>query len=232
MLKARKVFGVLGGMGALASARFVETLYRRNLSTHEQAQPIVLLRSNPQLPDRTRALLDGRHEALAEALSAELEALRDSGADRMVMCCFTAHLVWDALPPELSARTVSLLDALYRSPGLGDRRRLVICTEATRQLGLLQGHPLYTPHQENLAFADGEAQATLHRLLYALKLGACSEEVMPALLTLAHDAGAEGFVAACTEGHLLDAPPEGLDLIDPLRQLADELPHLLQMSCE
>ena len=134
MLKARKVFGVLGGMGALASARFVETLYRRNLSTHEQAQPIVLLRSNPQLPDRTRALLDGRHEALAEALSAELEALRDSGADRMVMCCFTAHLVWDALPPELSARTVSLLDALYRSPGLGDRRRLVICTGFKRRL--------------------------------------------------------------------------------------------------
>lgn len=223
-----KIFGVLGGMGALASARFVETLYRRNPAALEQAQPIVLLRSNPRIPDRTATMLAGRPDLLAAALAAELDALQRAGADRMVMCCFTAHLVWDMLPEASRARMVSLIDALYQAPELAARRRLVLCTAATRQLGLLQNHPRFDAFTDHLIFADDDAQQTIHHLIYDLKRGARADEVAPTLRALAHQTGAEGFVAACTEIHLLDRlPDDALDLIDPLHLIADDLATIL-----
>jgi aspartate racemase len=224
---ANKVLGVLGGMGALASAQFVSTLYRLNPAPTEQEQPVVLLHSNPQLPDRTRALFEGRRAELAAALGHDLTQLMDAGADLMVICCVTAHAVWDELPQPARARTVSLLNTLFASPDLKARRRLVLCTEATRRLGLLQDHPSFAAHRDQLIFADEAGQAAIHKIVYELKRGAPSALVLPTLVALARDAGAQGFIAACTEMHLLGDLPDGLDLLDPLHIIARDLPRLL-----
>lgn len=231
------VLGVLGGMGALASAAFVATIYRRCLAAGdpatveqapiEQGQPVVWLRSNPRIPDRTAALLEGRGAALASIVGGELEALLAAGADRLVVCCVTAHAVWPALPEAVRSRTISLLDALFAMPALAERRRLVLCTEATRRLGLFEAHPAFPPFADRLVFPDDAGQRTIHALVYALKHGAPPPTVVPTLVDLAERAGAAGFVAGCTEMHLVGELPAGLDMVDPLIHIADRLDVLL-----
>lgn len=223
----QRVLGVLGGMGALASAAFVGTIYKRNPAPFEQAQPVVWLRSNPTLPDRTRALFEGRREELAAAIGADLEALLAAGADRLVICCITAHAIWPLLPEAARARTVSLLDALFEAPALPERRRLVLCTEATRRLRLLEDHPSFPRFSDMLAFPDDAGQAAIHEIVYELKRGASPAALMPTLAALARAAGATGFVAACTEMHLLTELPEGFDIVDPLNHIADTLETIL-----
>lgn len=223
------VLGVLGGMGGLASAAFLATIYRRNVGTREQDQPVVWLRSNPRIPDRTGYLLEGRHEELAAALEADLQALKAAGSDRNVICCITAHAVWPLLSDEVRAHAVSLLDVLFAQQALAERRRLVFCTRGSQQLGVLANHPGFRKYAEQLVFPAPEEQATVHDILYRLKRGVAPAEVVPALVAMAHRAGVEGIVAGCTEVHLLaDAWPAGeLDVIDPLTCVADQLVTLL-----
>ena len=49
-----RLLGVLGGMGPLASAELVHTIYRLNVAEPEQGSPALLLRSDPSIPDRQR----------------------------------------------------------------------------------------------------------------------------------------------------------------------------------
>ena len=53
----KQVLGVLGGMGGLASAEFVKTVYEISGEgvEQEQAGPVVLMYSDPAFPDRTAA---------------------------------------------------------------------------------------------------------------------------------------------------------------------------------
>ena len=49
----RTILGILGGMGPLASAEFVRSVYELNVQTKEQASPVCVLYSDPTIPDRT-----------------------------------------------------------------------------------------------------------------------------------------------------------------------------------
>ena len=60
----RKIMAIIGGMGPLASAAFLSSIYERSLRAEEQLSPRILLLSDPSFPDRTRAILDGRAEVL------------------------------------------------------------------------------------------------------------------------------------------------------------------------
>lgn len=226
-----RVLGVVGGMGGLASAAFVGSVYRCHANRAEQTQPIVWLRSNPRLPDRTAALLGPASAegaaSLAAGIAAELEALQAAGAHRLLVCCVTAHAVLAELPAALQKPLISLLDVLFTAPALPQRRRLVLCTEATRQLRLLENHPGFAAHAAHLVFPDAEAQARVHRIIYDLKGGALPAAAVPVLVELARRHGADGLVAGCTEMHLLPDLPEGLDCVDPLVEVANRLEVLL-----
>ncbi|MCB9546529.1 MAG: aspartate/glutamate racemase family protein [Myxococcales bacterium] len=216
----RPVIGVLGGMGGLASAAFVASLYRRWAHRPEAEQPRVWLYANPAIPDRTTMLEAGQPEVLAAALTRDLRALLAAGADRLIICCVSAHAVWGWLPPDVQACTLSLVEALVRDPRVGTRRRLVAATTGTSAAGMIRvagPDPFLRP--------GPAALATIHQLIYALKAGLDPAAAVPVLQTLAREAGAEGVVAACTELHLV-APhwPVGeLDLLDPLDCALDAL---------
>src|SRR5437764_219943 len=85
--------GLLGGMGPLASAEFIATLYHLNLVEPEQESPSCILLSDPTFPDRTEAILAGDTGLLALRLEQALQRLVDLGADWIVIACVTIHHV-------------------------------------------------------------------------------------------------------------------------------------------
>src|SRR5690348_224227 len=76
-----QILGVLGGMGPLASAAFVNTIYRLNPAPQEQDMPRVLLDSTPAFPDRTEAIRSGHDAELVSRLDAHVRALVEAGAE-------------------------------------------------------------------------------------------------------------------------------------------------------
>ena len=223
--------GIVGGMGPLASAEFLRTIYDYSLADRrEQEAPAVFLYSDPSIPDRTEAFLKREDGPVLEQLTAAVEGLAGLGATRVVVCCMTAHHLLPRLPRRLRARVISMLDVIYERLARSPRRRLVLCSTGTRKLRLFETHEGWESLKGCLVFPDDEDQRAVHEdIIYPMKKGpgAAGPEAARSLMK---KYGVESFVAGCSEIHLLskhflarDAGREVCDFVDPFDVVAREL---------
>lgn len=90
-MAGKKKLGVIGGLGPMATAYFMELLTRMSDAKTDQEHMEVLIYSKPSIPDRTRYILGESEESpLPEMVSAG-EKLREAGADLLAVPCVTAH---------------------------------------------------------------------------------------------------------------------------------------------
>lgn len=229
------VLGIVGGMGPLASAELVGTIYRQNLHRREQLAPRCLLVSDPTFPDRTETILRGRADELAElgrCLAGAVESLLDQGAHRVVIACFTVHRVLDELPDELRRRVVSLVDLvveeLARAPTRDSAQAprtpwLLLATTGSRRGGVFTSHPEWPAVAASVRELPEEDQGDFHDLLYRIKSGEDPAESVPRVAALEERYGARGSIFGCTELHLLQrhlTPEQRTRVIDPLWTVA------------
>jgi len=95
MTEAR-MLGVLGGMGPLAGATFMQRLTLLTPATRDQDHIPAVLWSDPRVPDRTAARLAGGEDPLPWLLRG-LRGLEAAGCGAIAMPCNTAHGWFDAL---------------------------------------------------------------------------------------------------------------------------------------
>lgn len=227
----RNILGVIGGLGPLASAEFVKTVYERSLGAREQDAPALLLYSDPSFPDRTESLLGGDCGPLLARLTSALEWMRDNDASRVVICCLTIHHLLPRLAPELTGRVVSLLDVIFDAVVASRRRHLLLCTTGARRLELFHSHPRWREAADYLVWPDEADQRVVHEeLIYQVKRNRDPEALLPLLSGLVGRYGATSFVAGCTEFHLLAkrlGAPAGshphLGCVDPLSIIAERV---------
>lgn len=84
------LFGILGGMGPLAGAEFLRQLVEFTPASCDQEHLPVLLRSVPQIPDRTDAIR-GTGPSPLPALLDGVQALIEAGVHEIAIPCNTAH---------------------------------------------------------------------------------------------------------------------------------------------
>ncbi|HEV2147850.1 MAG TPA: aspartate/glutamate racemase family protein [Longimicrobiaceae bacterium] len=234
----RGMLGVLGGMGPLASAEFLRTLYDDNGHEEEQGLPAVVVYSDPAIPDRTSHFLRGEEEAVLGPLAAALRRLREAGSTRIVICCFTAHHLVPRLPDDLRPLVWSLVEeALAGVARCGGRREdgaplryLMVCSTGARRLGLFHGHPLWPEVEDRVVWPDEEDQDRVHAHLYRLKHSTDARPLAELVREMMVRYGADAFVAGCSEVHMvarhLSACAPDVRCVDPMgriaRQLAEE----------
>jgi aspartate racemase len=221
--------GVLGGMGPLASAAFLRTIYDLHRGRPEQDTPSVIVYSDPTVPDRTQTFLAGASpDPIVAALNNGLRRLRDAGAGKVVICCVTIHHVLDRVEPELRPLVVSLVDVI--ADALRDRPgpHVIACTTGTRRMRILQRHPLWPEVGRRARWLDDADQDALHTVIYELKRGAAPEPASAWLAGLAKKYRARGVISACTDLHLLrpvrsDSAARQVAWVDPLTLVAQRL---------
>lgn len=225
---ARRMTGILGGMGPVASAEFLRTLYEGGTEGAEQGEPSVLMYSEPAFPDRTEAFRAGRDDTVLEPLVHALERMRAFGATELVLCCYTLHHLVPRLPAELRARVVSLLDLLMDEVADAPGRFLLLCSSGSREMRLYERHPRWPELRGRLVMPDAEDQAAVHHgILYQVKRNAPLEGLCRRVDALLERYGAEGLVAGCTEVHVLArhwvASGRRARCVDPLLRLAAQI---------
>lgn len=228
----REILGVLGGMGALASAEFLKTIYEHNASQHEQDAPVVMLYSDPAFPDRTEAFLSGEDHLVRGPLIQALNQLCALNASRIVMCCMTIHHLLPGLPAHLRRRVVSLPDTIFDrlEQDRQQQEQLMICSTGTRKLRLFEKHRRWEAVKNQIVFPDDDEQHTLHRLIYEMKKGECLTQTRSYIESLLAKYKVNSFIAGCSEIHLLTkqfpqscSPDSGYGCVDPLLIIAREL---------
>ncbi|TDE94044.1 amino acid racemase [Occultella glacieicola] len=105
--------GILGGMGPMAT---VETFRRITVETRadtDQEHFHVIVDSDPSVPDRTRALLEGGQDPRPHLLRSA-DRLVVAGADVICMPCNTAHAYYDWLQARVPVPIVNMIAETVR----------------------------------------------------------------------------------------------------------------------
>lgn len=201
--------GVLGGVGPAATVDFMDKLVRNTPAACDQDHLKIMVEQNPQIPDRTAALL-GNGDDPTLALYAACKTLEEGGADLIAMPCNTAHAFVDRIQPSLGIPIVNMLtctaDYLQETfPGL--REVGVLATTGTLASGVYEQA---LEARGIVQVAPGEpAQARLMNAVYGPKgakagftSGECCDDLAAAIDDLVAQ-GVQVIVLACTELPLL-----------------------------
>ena len=223
----RPALGILGGMGGLASAEFVRTIYESNPEQIEQNSPVVILISDPTFPDRTQAILTGSHSEILDRVSRKIETLYSLGASRVALACVTLHYVLPMLDERLRRGIVSLIDVALEAVRKSGRKHLLLCTTGARTARLFENHPLWPDVGHLIVYPEGKDQELVHSLLYQYKTGGDRQPFMPHLDRLLDGYGVDSFIAGCTELHILTKSlalsGREIPFVDPLMIIARNL---------
>jgi aspartate racemase len=106
--------GVLGGMGPAATADFLAKLVRATPATRDWDHIPVVLRSFPQIPDRSDAILHGGRSPLPDMIEG-VHWLSQSNVDAIAIACNTAHHWYDELQKAVDVPILHIADAVARA---------------------------------------------------------------------------------------------------------------------
>lgn len=199
-----KKLGVIGGLGPMATAYFMELLTRMSDAKTDQEHMEVLIYSKPSIPDRTRYILGESGESPLPAMLSAGENLRDAGAKLLAVPCVTAHYFHGELEKALG---IPVIDGLAETAAyLAEEKKTcagIMATDGSVRSGLLQnalrdrGIRSIVPERENqrkvMAMVYDEIKAG--KPVDMEKFGQVSAELF--------ERGARVILLACTELSLI-----------------------------
>jgi aspartate racemase len=196
---SKKILGVLGGMGPAASARFLEILADLSPTKSDREHPKIFYISDPQIPDRTEAIL-GNGEEPSEYLRNDLLKLVEWGSDILAVPCNTAHYFIEDFAKEIPAPIINIVEASVKlARDTSPRGAWLLSTKATWRSGLYSKHAKHYDYE--LLFPDDDTREEVQRIIYMVKANNMEEassrlEIVLKKLWSEKDLP---FIAACTE---------------------------------
>jgi aspartate/glutamate racemase len=81
---------------------------------------------------------------------------------KILICCVIAHYLLPEIPDELRARVISLVDLII----VAQRKQLLLCTNATRQLNIFQLSNRWQDASKFVVLPEAAEQSAIHDLIY------------------------------------------------------------------
>lgn len=216
--------GVIGGLGPMATAYYLELMIRMTDAVRDQEHPEIIIMNIPSIPDRTAYILGRSQEDPLPPMVQLGKQLKELGASVLATPCITAHYFHEPLQEGAGLPLIhgirctaqTLFDAGVRKVGL-------MATDGTVQSGIFQrqveqlGMELILP---------GEAgQKGVMTLIYdQVKAGIAPDMALFASIRdELRGKGAQAVVLGCTELSLLKKEQDlGCGILDALEVLAKE----------
>lgn len=198
----KPILGIIGGVGPLATAYFMEMLIKKTPATSDQDNMPMIVFNDPQIPDRTAYILDHDRPNPQPEMVKVARWLQDAGADYLAIACNTAHYFYAAIDDAVDIPVVNIMEETSRhiaeKVGHGGRVGLM-ATEGTVRSEVFQGY--FKAMGLECVHPDEADQAQVNSLIYdGVKANA---DYDPGdLLDIAgrlHGAGCDAVVCGCTE---------------------------------
>jgi aspartate racemase len=219
----RKTLGILGGMGPEATAYFFELIIRLTAADKDQEHIPVIIWSDPRVPHRTKAILEGGPSPLPSLIEGA-RVLRAAGAELAVMPCVSAHYFLPKLAARVKIPFVSLLDEsreFLRKEHPVVRKVGLIATTGTVRSGIVRD--AFAPAGIRVLTPTEADQSRIMEAIYGpkgIKAGFTTGGPRRAVLGVARRLvreGAQAVMAGCTEiPMVLRAEDFDLPFIEPM----------------
>jgi aspartate racemase len=221
MIPRAQLAGIVGGMGPLATIELMRLVVEETPATCDQEHIPLLIYSNPQIPDRTKAIL-GEGPSPVKALVESAQLLEKAGATFLAFPCNTAHYFL----PEVEVRVfVPIIDMIEETAIEVEKAGIsnigILATDGTIKTGIYQKALKRRGIEAEIPCEKG--QLAVMEAIYGVKAGydlKDAERILePVLIYMSERVDA--VIAGCTElPMLLRGPAHGLVVIDTLRVLA------------
>lgn len=133
------LLGVIGGLGPMATAYFMELLTTMTDADKDQEHLKMIVYSAPDIPDRTEYILGKSNDSPLPGFVEAGRALRSMGVRLLAIPCITAHYFHNEIEAEIGVKT---LHAINESAELlcaaGVQCVGLMATDGTIQSGLFQ----------------------------------------------------------------------------------------------
>ncbi len=222
----RPVLGILGGVGPLATAYFMELVIKKTPAGRDQDNIPMIVFNDPQIPDRTSYILGKAGDSPLPEMTKVARWLEDSGADYLAIPCNTAHYFYDGIASSVNIPVVNIMQETSRrissACGRGSITGLM-ATRGTIESGVFQN---YLEQQGVSAVAPSEEdQRIVDHLIYdCVKANAPYDEAE--FLGVAErlmKSGCDSVIVGCTELSVIfqDLAVRPKHLFDSLEVLAE-----------
>ena len=198
--RMQKTIGIIGGMGPIATYDLFKKIIEKTDAKTDQEHIHICIDCNTNIPDRTKAILDGGEDPVPEIVKSGVR-LQSMGADVLVMPCNTAHYFYDKITPFFD---IPLLNMLKETAAEIKRRKIrkvgLLATDGTIKSGVY--HSALTDGGIDIVIPSPAKQVSIMDIIYnGVKASNWNIKLDPFYGAIAElfDQGAEVLVLGCTE---------------------------------
>lgn len=219
-----KILGVLGGLGPMATAYFLELIIKMTDADTDQQHLQSIVMNFPTIPDRTAYILGNSEESPLEPMVALGQQMKAMGASIIATPCITAHYFHQQLQEGIGLPMIHGIECIAQQlKAAGIEHVGLMATDGTVQSGIFQRQVEALGME--LVLPDEWGQAGVMKLIYEqVKAGKEPDPVLfEAIKQQLRSKGAQVVVLGCTELSLLKKKfPLGDGILDALEVLAQE----------
>lgn len=196
----KKIVGIVGGMGPMATVEVFKKIVEHTDSNYDQGHIRILIDDNPQIPDRTQAILNHDKSPVRE-ICKSANGLVGLGAEMILIPCNTSHYFFDEIQQEIPVEVINMV-----SETAGElAQKNIKCAGLLATTGTITGriyHKYFEEKGINLISPTGEDQEAVMDFIYSgVKASNHVYNTERFNKTVNHllSLGAETLVLGCTE---------------------------------
>lgn len=220
-MKNEYTLGVIGGMGPMATALFMQMIIEHTDATCDQEHLPMIVRHLPNIPDRTAYILGDSDKSPAPYIKEAALKLQEEGVAQIAVPCVTSHFFHDEIQKDVSIPVLDgLEDAADALSQKGCKKVGVMATNGTVSSGLFT--KALSDKNIDCIYPDETHQQYVMDVIYdCVKSNRIADkDKVQKVLSYLQDTGAEVVVLGCTELSLI--PKEYLigETLDVMETLA------------
>lgn len=218
----RKILGVIGGLGPIATAHFMELVINMTDVDKDQEHLPMIVYNMPFIPDRTAYILDNTKENPLPKMLEIGKTLQQQGATCVAVPCVTAHYFMDKLEAGVSVPLINgVQETVAHLKENGIQKVGIMATDGTVRSGIFHKE-LEKQGLQPIAPGAAAQADVMHLIFNNVKAGKSAE--MDRFLSAAEDLrkqGAQAIILGCTELSLIKRDHDiGQGFIDAMEVLA------------
>ncbi len=221
------ITGILGGMGPEATLECFKSIINQTPAKTDQEHLPVIIDNNPQIPDRTEAIL---HDGVSPVplLQRSARRLESAGADFIIIPCNTAHYFIDKIEKVVDIPILNMIMATIEELQ-PDSVAGLLATSGTIETGVYDEYSREREDVEIITPTERD-QNIVMEVIYGekgIKAGYKTTNNKNKLLKVAaglKKRGAQAIIAGCTELRLVlsSSDLETLKLLRPIDIISEK----------